>query len=167
MYSVKQVADLSGRTERQLWRLIASGKLPHTKTDGRVWIAESDVPTKRQDSAQIALSAVLARLEAIERRLAALEARAIVPAARPTVAPLARTQHPPHNAETNGNIPTSQRGWARWIERHGGARESGARDWSEAIVWSSAAEAIAGIRQRGYDPHACDDPACPCHTLLT
>lgn len=175
MYSVKQVADMSGRTERTIWRMLASGKLQSRKDEqGRVWIAEHDVPVRRpavsasavdQLRAEIAvLRERVAEVATLRERVEALEQRGLVRAVTrlsPVHLPTVRT------AQVVEGVPTSARGWGTWVERHGGARAAGVRDrWQEIQTWSSIGEALEGIRHRGYQAHECDQAECGCHDVL-
>lgn len=167
MLSVKQVADMSGRTERTIWRMIASGKLKHTKDEsGRVWIQERDVPPRRQETSDGVIEQLLRDVADLQERIARLEQQPIRPRAFTPAPATPRITYRPSNTSAS-SLPTSMRAWGRWVEDHGGARADGVRDrWSEVRTWSTTSEALDGIRQRGYTLHPCTDPSCGCHDLL-
>jgi hypothetical protein len=183
VFSVKQTADMSGLTERTIWRMLKAGKLPHTRDkQGRVWIEERDVPERRPDlrgatgaaieALRTQLADALERIEALEQwreargaSFAKLAPLASTPGAS---ADLVRPPRPLVSTRTGAGLPTSGRGWGVWVEEHGGARRAGSRMWEEVSLraWSTVEQALEGIRRRGYRPRECNDPACGCHKLL-
>jgi len=165
MYTVKQAADMSGRTERTVWRMLASGKLQSKKDEqGRVWIAEHDIPVRQLAVSASTLDELRTEIAALRERVEALEQRGLVRA----VTRLSAVHLPSAQvAQSVEGVPTSARGWGTWVERHGGARAAGVRDrWQEIQAWSTIGEAIEGIRHRGYQAHECDQVGCGCHDVL-
>lgn len=91
--SVPDAADLSGRSERQIWRLIHGGKVaalydygrpgdPGPKVEGRkadrVWVNSDELPERRDDpldELRGQVASLRSRLAEAERRIATLEQR--------------------------------------------------------------------------------------------
>jgi hypothetical protein len=170
MLSVKQVADMSGRTERTIWRMIASGKLAHVRDgNGRVWIDELAVPQRREEASGSVVAELRREMAELRRRVEALEAGARrlrpAPAARPSVQVRAVAQVP--TPASSGELPDTKRQRGFWVEQHGGPKGTSVRiGWDDVAAWSSVGDAIAGMREHGYEPRECADPGCGCHVAL-
>lgn len=103
-------------------------------------------------------SALLGRLDALERRVRALETRQHAPAlSRLSVPPLPRETPPARSyvrasldAQTGDVFPQSLRARGEWVELHSGPGRHYVREWPEARGWQSAADAIRDVRARGY-----------------
>lgn len=79
-YTVRQASDMSGLSERHIWRLVAKGTLVHRRDDdGHVWIAQESLAglaAKRERAAPGGSNRELRhRVEQLERRIAELEQR--------------------------------------------------------------------------------------------
>jgi predicted DNA-binding transcriptional regulator AlpA len=193
-YSVREVSDLSGLAEKTIWRRVASGKIPHTREDGRVWIAAEDVPAPRVPAGESIPAAhdgdlrglveqLRADVAALRREIAALRARREAERpARPSIA--IPTPTPPESAysapQGQGEVFASREHAARWLcAGHGPAAANTVKSWREwgalpthptpAQVWAAALVAqrrVGGNWRSSWMLAACADPSCACHELI-
>jgi hypothetical protein len=165
---------MSGRTERTIWRMIAEGKLKHTRDSaGRVWIEERNVPSQRTSGKDAIIANLREQVRELQQRLEAAERGQ----ARRHAAPAPRSEAPIRpasvpaiatpSAATGGELPETRRQRGFWVQNHGGPKGSSVRTgWEEILEWSSIGDALAGMRQHEWEPRECNDAACGCHALL-
>lgn len=127
-----------------------------------LWPARSAPPSAT--SGHLEDGDIRARMNTLERRMNALEARQHVPAPPPM--PMLPPREPSYvraslDAQTGEVFPQAARARGRWVEARGGPPMHTVRDWPETKDWQSAADAIAGVRARGWPDFMRGDVTAP------
>lgn len=143
--TVREAADMSGLTERHIWRMIEQGKIQPLRDRGRVRLRRQDIPPRRESP----LDELRTRLEQLERRLARLERASTISTYTPPIthpAPAASSESKHARAGDDSDVSTwGDRRKARWIAEHSAYAASSARDWPEVRAAKSEDDLRAAL----------------------
>ena len=116
-----QIAAFVGRSERTIWRWIASGKLPHTKLPGGLIEVEDRLLTEPDEQE----GALLARLTRIEEKLDRLTASvSSLSVSQPQVTHHVRTTASLPPGPAQGELPENLTPWRDYCDEKGYAQST-------------------------------------------